>query len=367
MKKPILLFITLFTFLTFVACDQKTNISTNNSEKTSQSARTTTTIPTNNTSQTTNSSTIITTVNTSQTTNTTAESTLSDEFLDVFFPNYPEDSSFCYAEIILYFSYPNYSPGDPNYNDVRHYYVSKNIEFFTGSDLDILGNFGEYYLSSYASFALLIYQSKRAFLSDLDLLKKTLIEGYTIAISVDLNTVGYQIDITEDTTLADITKLTEKYFNTEIHYNSLDYTVLDVSHHYVEHCSFDDYFYFNNTYIIDSYDLYLSTCSDNPLDIDEEFFIDKVLILIIFGHSASMTITGVTDLFYLDANTLEISIGFSALSKITTTDWQPTYCQFVISMNRYDLLDNTISKIHLHGTYLNGYLYDRPFHNSIDD
>lgn len=335
MKKTLLLFITIFMFLTLIACDQNSLTST------------------------------ITTDNTSQTTVSTNESGLFSQFPDIVFPEYPDDPFFYYAEIILYFSYPAYSHGNPNYSNARHYYESKNIEYFSASELDLLGNYDKRYLSLYSPFVSLTYKSKSAFLEDFEILKASVTEGHVMSMNVSLNTVGHQINITEDTTLADITNLTEKYFNTEIVYDSLEFTILDVSNQYEEYCTFHDFLDVNDTYIIETYQQYINICSSNPLDLNETFFEDKVIIYGRFGHSGSMFINGVSDLFYLDDNTLEVVVSFTAHSLLMTDDWIPY--SFVISMNKSDLLNNPISKLHFHGTYLSGYLYDRPFHNSIDD
>jgi len=307
-----------------------------------------------------------TTIDSSITTTTstqTEESTTTVIIDDITYPDYPDEANFFFAEVIIYFSYDAFSSYYPN--NAKEYYETNNQEFFNLSSFETEGNFDSYYLSSYSSFGSLIYKTKAGFLNDFDLIKNAYLDGYVISTYIKLNTVGEYLNINEDTVLEDITVLTEKYFNTGITYETLEFEILAVFNDFEAYDNFDELIDGKGTYIIDDYNSYLEFYPDNILEIDEAFFETKILIYGRFGHSGSMLIEGVSGLFYLNENELEISVDFFAFSNLMTSDFRPY--SFIISMDISDYIEDSNISIHLHGTFLNGYCYDRPHHNTYYD
>ncbi len=281
------------------------------------------------------------------------------------YPDYPVDESFFYAEVMIYFVYEDFSSSYYDLSRAREYYETNNQELFGQSGLEAGGNFDRYYLSTLSPFGSLTYVTKEGFIQDFDLIKNAYLNGYISSPNIYLNTVGEQIRINEETISTDIFALTEKYFFSEITYDSIDFEILKFSETIADYDLYDDLIDLVGASVIDNYSEYLNIYPENDFSLEESFFDSKLLVYGRFGHSGSMVIEGVSDLFYLKENLLEISVDFSAISTMMTCDWQPY--SFVISMDKTDYQTETEIIIHLHGFYLNGYLFDRPHHNIYDD
>ncbi len=309
-------------------------------------------------------------LNTSNISTTTPENqmTTTNYYLNltgIRYPDYPVDESFFYAEVMIYFVYEDFSSSYYDLSRAREYYETNNQELFGQSGLEAGGNFDRYYLSSLSPFGSLTYVTKEGFFQDFNLIKNAYLNGYIASPNVFLNTVGEQIRINEETTITNIFSLTEKFYLSELTYDSIDFEILKVSETIADYDLYDDLIDLVGAYVIDNYSEYLNIYPENDFSLEESFFDSKLLVYGRFGHSGSMIIEGVSDLFYLKANLLEISVDFSAISTMMTCDWQPY--SFVISMDKTDYQTETEIIIHLHGFYLNGYLFDRPHHNIYDD
>ncbi|MFW5794583.1 MAG: hypothetical protein ACOCV1_03760 [Bacillota bacterium] len=296
--------------------------------------------------------------NNAETTNQTTEANTTAIEYDAIFPDYPDDDNFTYAEVTLYFTYDIPSDGFSDREATKAFYETKNLLYFDYANLDSNGNFDSFYLSSYTAFASLIYKSKRALFDDFNLLKNILEDGYISTPTISLYTTGESFQLTLESNINDLIEKTDKYFGTEITYDSIPFQVIHTSSEYFEPYTFDEE-------IIETYSEYIINYPDNDFELNEDFFDTYALIRTGFGHSGSLQIGDISDLFYLDDTTLEIAVSATAVSQIMTEDFNPY--MLVISMEKTYLRNDIEVITHLHINFLNGYLYDRPYHNSYDD
>ncbi len=339
LKKLFLIFTISFLLVISIGCDETTNIDSNTLFQNLYPEE------------------VETTTTTTTTTNITSTSELEDKPISITYPDYPNDDFFAYAYVHIWFnhSYPGYPQADREI--IKDYYERENQEYFDLSNLSESGHFDNFYLSTYTPFTILTYKTKTGLFEDFQLLQTGLESNLFSQVTIELNTVGSSLQLTTQVSYEDLLYKTEKYFNTEIHYDSLNYEIIEESQNLLQLLG-------NQPLIISEYDQYTELIPSSFQWLTESFFENKALIYGYFGHSGSMNIQGVSDLFFNDENKLEVSVDFTASSNMMTCDYHPAY--FLISVDKSIVSDNPDIVIRLHGTYANGYLFDRPRHNSID-
>ncbi|MFO7969934.1 MAG: hypothetical protein R6U15_07505 [Candidatus Izemoplasmatales bacterium] len=313
----------------------------------------------NDSSITTNQTTEVN-ATTYQTTIDDTTTNLTEDDYDAYFPDYPDEDYFVYAEVVLYFTYDIPSEGFSDREMAKTFYETRNLMNFDLVNFDSEGNFDDYYLSSYTPYVSLVYKTKSGLFDDFYLLQTAFENNYVEMPTIILNTIGETFKLTLESDIDDLIEQTDKYFGTEITYDSISFEVIYTSNSWD---NIEDYQ--GGGEIFKTYTEYLTDFPENNFDLTQSFFDNNVLIISSFGHSSSLQIGNVEDLFYLDETTLEIAISATATNQIMTGDYNPY--MVVLSMDKSSLRENTIITIHKHTIYLSGYLYDKPFHNIYDD
>lgn len=285
----------------------------------------------------------------------TTTTDIEDEEIEAIFPSYDgfDQEMFAYANVHIVFNY-DVPSNLTTMEEKRAYYSEKNQAYLEDSNLSS-GQYNDIYISLYTQTVSLSYQSKRMFLEDFDLIKQGFVEGYYHAPNLYLNTVGKNYQISESSTLSELISVTDQYFGTEITYDLIAYNLL-VNEPAIP--------IINEDKAYESYEAYLEDFSLNLYDIEEVLFDDYVLIVLNFGHSGSMRIQGIDQVFYMNDQTLQVAVKAEADSIIMTEDYLPR--TIVITIPKDDYISQSTIQIDIHTKFLDGTYADRPFENTID-
>lgn len=275
--------------------------------------------------------------------------------IDAVFPSYDDydEALFTYADVRIVFLY-DYPTGLTTREEKRAYFEAKNQTYFENSGLDE-AQFDDVSMSSYSSSVGLTYTSKRDLLEDFDMLKRGYDEGYYGPPQVFLKTIGSYYVIDDSSSLENMIEVTDQYFGTEITYESIPFTLLvnEASQNVVASKAYE------------TYQDYVADFPSDPYDIDTSLFDTRVLIIVSFGHSGSLSVEGIDAVFYLDDDTLEVAIQASAQSIVMTEDFNPR--TMVLSIPEEDYVSGVTIRPHFHTFFADGTYADRPYHNTVDD
>ncbi|WP_025724722.1 hypothetical protein [Acholeplasma granularum] len=210
-------------------------------------------------------------------------------------------------------------------------------------------------LKSYTSTNSIVitYKNKDNLVKDYPKIVESL--SYTPEIYLELYSLAEEIKVSDVLTKEELITITDKYDQTEIHFDLLDYEELYVSM---------DESYINGTLIIDSNEKLATLYEELPITIEPNFFDTKALIIVGGYRSGSLIVYGVDSVFYLNETTLEVAINGELASNVVTSDER--YYTLILSVDQTILTPVNRVIQHFHITHLDGFRRDVPFHNTLN-
>ncbi|QLY40904.1 hypothetical protein HF295_08560 [Hujiaoplasma nucleasis] len=273
---------------------------------------------------------------------------------NAYFPTYDnyDPEIFVYATVFIWFNYDTSEAGS-TIAEKKEFYETNNQEYYDELELENLSH-DDLFISMFSTLVMLTYRTKVALFNDFSDLQNIYQTGKTSQPLIELNTVMKSYFLTLEDTIDDLIELTDMYFNTEIIFDSISVTHVDLLTGHGGQ---------NNVIVIDNYDDYLLSFPEDNYDLSASYFNDYDLVIMTSEQSSSVHIHEATDAYFINENTLEIVIS-ATLSLITTTDLVSS--TIVVSLEKNTVGINTIIKPRFDFYYPNGAYADRPYHNTID-